>query len=235
MNASATDRLSADERRDAILVAAMPLFAAKGFDGVTTREVAEAACVSEALLYRHFENKRALYDAIQSTCVARATADAELVAALPDNTSTLVLAAYLIMRNIQLGNLPGQALQNEVPRLLLRSLLADGEFAREFIDASAAPWIDKIERCVQAAIDAGDLENNFRSARAGLWFAHHLAAAIVYYRLPGDAVLNYYGDGSDPQELFEDSVRFVLRGLGLTPQAIATHYNPKVFAALSSR
>jgi AcrR family transcriptional regulator len=235
MSAAASDRLTAEERKDAIMTAALPLFATKGFDGVTTREVAEAACVSEALLYRHFENKRALYEAIQSTCVMQATADAQLVSSLPDNTSTLVVAAYLIMRNIQLGNLPGVTLQNEIPRLVLRSLLTDGEFAKDFLKSSAAPWIDKIERCVKAAIDSGDLVAEFRSARAGLWFAHHIAAAIVFHRLPGAPVLDYYDSGGDPEELFDDSVRFALRGLGLTPAALAAHYNPALFAAMSPR
>ena len=50
----ANTRLDSDERRQAIVEAAVPLFARKGFSGATTRELAEAAGVSEALLYRHF-------------------------------------------------------------------------------------------------------------------------------------------------------------------------------------
>jgi AcrR family transcriptional regulator len=228
--------MTADERRDAILAAAMPLFATKGFDAVTTREVAEAAGVSEALLYRHFEGKRALYDAIQNTCVLRAAADAQLVAALPDNTSTLVLAAYLVTRNIQLGALPGSGVPNDIPPLILRSLLTDGAFAQAFLASSSNPWIEKIERCVVAAHKAGDMTIGLPTARAAMWFAHHLAAAINFFRLPGASVLDYYGDGQeDPERLFHDSMEFVLRGMGLTAEAIATHYNPKAFAALAAR
>src|SRR5688572_13557528 len=106
MGVPSTDRMTAEDRREAIVMAAAPLFAAKGFDAVTTREVAEAAGVSEALLYRHFDNKAALYGAIQDTCIARATADAARIESLPDSTATLVLAAYLIMAKIQLASLP---------------------------------------------------------------------------------------------------------------------------------
>ncbi|PYM09743.1 MAG: hypothetical protein DME18_17505 [Verrucomicrobia bacterium] len=50
-------RLSAEERREAIVKAALPLFARKGFANTTTRELADAAGVSEALIYKHFPSK----------------------------------------------------------------------------------------------------------------------------------------------------------------------------------
>ena len=50
----AMTRLDGDERRKEIVRTAVPLFARKGFAGTTTRELAEAAGISEALLFRHF-------------------------------------------------------------------------------------------------------------------------------------------------------------------------------------
>jgi AcrR family transcriptional regulator len=43
-----------------ILKAARRLFARKGFDGTTTRELADEAGVAEGTLFRHFENKKAI-------------------------------------------------------------------------------------------------------------------------------------------------------------------------------
>src|SRR5262244_2632649 len=57
-------RLDGDERRKAIVLAAVPLFARKGFAGTTTKELAEAAGISEALLFRHFPSKKHLYGEI---------------------------------------------------------------------------------------------------------------------------------------------------------------------------
>src|SRR6266436_2969604 len=57
-------RLDNQGRRRGIVEAAVPLFARKGFAGTTTREIAEAARVSEGLLFKYFANKTALYDAI---------------------------------------------------------------------------------------------------------------------------------------------------------------------------
>jgi AcrR family transcriptional regulator len=47
-----------------LIAAAAALFAAKGFNGTTTKEIAKAAGVSEALVFKHFPTKRALYAAI---------------------------------------------------------------------------------------------------------------------------------------------------------------------------
>jgi len=62
-------RLSAEERRQAIADAVRDVFADKGFDGTTTRELAKAAGVSEALLYKHFPSKESLYAAMLDACV----------------------------------------------------------------------------------------------------------------------------------------------------------------------
>ena len=57
-------RLPAPERRTQLIEAAMDLFSRKGFAGTTTKEIALAAGVSEAIIFRHFATKRALYTAI---------------------------------------------------------------------------------------------------------------------------------------------------------------------------
>jgi AcrR family transcriptional regulator len=54
-------RLSAVDRRQQILEVASGLFARKGYQGTTTREIAEGAGVNEALLFRHFPSKENLY------------------------------------------------------------------------------------------------------------------------------------------------------------------------------
>lgn len=61
---SITCRMTGEERRAAISEAAVRLFAERGFRGTTTRALAEAAGVTEPVLYEHFKNKRELYCAI---------------------------------------------------------------------------------------------------------------------------------------------------------------------------
>jgi len=56
--------MPASARREAILDAAIRLFADRGFRGVTTRELAAEVGVTEPVLYQHFPSKRDLYTAI---------------------------------------------------------------------------------------------------------------------------------------------------------------------------
>lgn len=57
-------RMAAEERRRQIVSVAMQLFAERGFRGTTTKEIAQAAGVSEAIIFRHFATKDDLYTAI---------------------------------------------------------------------------------------------------------------------------------------------------------------------------
>lgn len=84
-------RLPAGERREAILAAAQRVFGASGYHAATTREVASAAGVSEALLYQHFAGKRELFTEL----VVTAAADLERrVLAVRDDDATAGVAAY---------------------------------------------------------------------------------------------------------------------------------------------
>jgi AcrR family transcriptional regulator len=52
---------SENQTRTRILQAAQRLFAAKGFEGTTTRDLAQIAGVAEGTLFRHFANKKAIF------------------------------------------------------------------------------------------------------------------------------------------------------------------------------
>src|SRR5689334_19483911 len=57
-------RPTSQQRQAGLIAAAASLFAAKGFNGTTTKEIARSAGVSEALVFKYFPTKRALYGAI---------------------------------------------------------------------------------------------------------------------------------------------------------------------------
>ncbi|HUI82210.1 MAG TPA: TetR/AcrR family transcriptional regulator [Bryobacteraceae bacterium] len=56
-------RMSAPDRKQQLLETALDLFSRKGFEGTTTKELASAAGVAEAVIFRHFPSKQALYTA----------------------------------------------------------------------------------------------------------------------------------------------------------------------------
>jgi TetR/AcrR family transcriptional regulator len=57
-------RLNATDRRTQILAAALDVFSERGFHGTRTRDLAERAGVSEALIFRHFPTKEDVIRAI---------------------------------------------------------------------------------------------------------------------------------------------------------------------------
>ncbi len=55
-------RRSSEEVRSLLVKAAGELFGENGYSGVTTRQIAERAGVSEAILWRQFRTKAALFN-----------------------------------------------------------------------------------------------------------------------------------------------------------------------------
>jgi AcrR family transcriptional regulator len=85
-----TFRLTSDLRREQILEAAKRCFALYGYAGTTTKGVAQAAGISEGLLFKHFPTKAVLYaEILAEACEA----DPELLRLreLKPSTETLVI------------------------------------------------------------------------------------------------------------------------------------------------
>jgi AcrR family transcriptional regulator len=224
-------KLSSDERRTAIIQAVRRVFAERGFHGTTTRALADAAGVSEALLFKHFPNKEALFSAIKMSCTsAKNYATFERLKALEPSASTLVVMVHFMVSKI-LGSSDtaddDRAIQN---RLMLRSLAEDGEFARLALRGIAEHWVPKVAQCLKAAVAAGDaLPSTVRLTSAG-WFAHHLPAMIGMYLLPSTPVVAYE---LPIERVVEQAVWFILRGMGLKEEAIKRHYNAKALSLLA--
>src|SRR5260370_7406633 len=91
-------RVDNQGRGRGIVDAAMPLFARKGFAGTTTKEIAEAAHVSEALVFKHFPSKAALYEEIlQLGC--QGDPALERIGTLTASTRTLVPMIHFMLRH----------------------------------------------------------------------------------------------------------------------------------------
>jgi len=220
-------KLSSADRRAAIIQAVRQVFAAKGFDGTTTRELARAAGVSEALLFKHFPNKEALYTAMQRACCQEAPEKRERLAALEPTAATLVFLVHLLVSHI-VGDDDEDAVQT---RLMLRSMLEDGEFARLTLQRLAAGWVPKVEECLRGAIAAGDAVAGPGQPAVQGWFTQHLAASVMIHLLPGARVVDY---GVSRPQLIEQTVWFALRGMGLKEAVIKRHCNPQALARMAA-
>src|SRR3982751_1607234 len=100
-------RMTAEDRKLAIVRAALPLFARKGFAETTTKDLAKAAGVSEPLLYKHFPSKDALYLEIQNICCQDIDPFVKRLTDLKPSTASLVQLVYGLMRALVLGKPTG--------------------------------------------------------------------------------------------------------------------------------
>jgi TetR/AcrR family transcriptional regulator, transcriptional repressor of aconitase len=216
----ANTRLDSDDRRRAIVEAAVPLFARKGFAGTTTRELAAAAGVSEALLFRHFPSKQSLYREIfRLGCEGDPAL--EKLATLPASTETAIGIVRFMVRRFVLGGETERGEMDLKMRLMLHSILEDGDYAREMFAAVAPRVVPLFVASLKAAEEAGDLAPLAASGANRFWFAHHVAAMMAFAFLPREGFIPYEGG---VEQLVEDASDFVLRGIGMTEAAIAASH-----------
>ncbi len=129
----------------------MELFAKQGFQGTTTRQIAERACVNEAILFRHFARKEDLYWAVIESKCRGSRGRRELqrtLASSPNPEQALTAVAEAILdRN------------REDPtrsRLFLYSALENHRLSRRFFRAHLARYYDVVAEYVRGQIRRGE-------------------------------------------------------------------------------
>jgi AcrR family transcriptional regulator len=214
-------RMSKEDRRLLIVDAATRVFSERGFHGASVRKIAKAANVSEALLYRHFSSKKALYNSLGDYIEHQIST---LVNGFKDRkptTLTLVQIVYSLVTMIHTGMPGGKEQQRPFERLLVYSFMEDTRFAKRVFYLYHAELAPIWNRCVEAATKEKSMKRIVLSSENRMWFVHHLAMAINILHFSGDSVFPY--DGSR-EKLVEEVVRYTLMGIGLTDQSIKKHY-----------
>jgi AcrR family transcriptional regulator len=224
-------RLTAEARREAIVEAVRDVFAEKGFDGTTTRELAKAAGVSEALLYKHFPSKESLYAAMLEGCSKGPTfAEATRILELEASTSTLVVMVHFMISHYVLGR-PGDTYRAALNSLLVRSLLGDGEFVRLMHRKLAAAWLKKFDACLHAATKAGEMHEAPIRRHLCVWLVQHVAFSLMLHLQPKVPAIDYK---VSKEELVSQATWFALLGVGVKQDAVRRYYHPKVLHLLAS-
>jgi AcrR family transcriptional regulator len=143
-------RLSATNRRQQILEVASAMFARNGYQGTTTREIAERAGINEALLFRHFPSKENLYwTLIEELCNARGR-------------------RHRVKRILELGGSDAEVFEavacefltrterdRELTRLLWFTALENHELSARFFNTFVAEYFDALAGHIRARIRQG--------------------------------------------------------------------------------
>jgi AcrR family transcriptional regulator len=164
-------RVSGQERQASLIASAASLFAAKGFNGTTTKEIAKAAGISEALVFKYFPTKRALYAAIlkeKVTVSALLEAVEEAAKKRDDRFVFTLIASYRIR--------PG--VDPTLLRLLLFSALEGHELSDMFFGKQHKVFYDHLATYIQTRIQ----ERAFRKVDP-LLAARAFIGMVVHHRL----------------------------------------------------
>ena len=151
--------MTGDARREQILQTAVDLFSQRGFKGTTTKEIARAAGVSEAMVFRHFENKDALYGAILDIKGCQ-----DGVRRFPWEGNELLLCAieqkddFAVFYNIALDVLNKHQSDVGFMRLLFYSALEEHELADRFFKQ----FIERIYGFIGGYIEDRQRDGAFR-------------------------------------------------------------------------
>jgi AcrR family transcriptional regulator len=166
-----SSKRSSQERQASLIQAATRLFAKKGFNGTTTKEIAKAAGISEALVFKHFPTKRALYAAIlaEKVTVSELLSAIEESAKKQDDRRVFTLIASYRIR-------PG--VDPTLLRLLLFSALEGHELSDIFFGKHHKVFYDHLAAYIQTRVEDG----TFRQVDP-LLAARAFIGMVVHHRL----------------------------------------------------
>jgi AcrR family transcriptional regulator len=138
------------QRRAQILQAATELFARQGFNGTTTREIADRVGVKETILFRLFPSKRDLYWAVIDT-KTRATSgrkllESQLASEGDERKMFATIARDILERNLK---------DSTLTRLLLFSGLEEHELSERFYQTYIAEYYATLASYIRRRIGEG--------------------------------------------------------------------------------
>jgi AcrR family transcriptional regulator len=170
-------RLSSPDRKKQILEVATELFAQHGFNGVTTRQIADAAGITEAIVFRHFATKDDLYWEVLSAKCASDDVKQRLEEKLGRDVEPVeifsAIARDVLNRNF--GD-PGKS------RLLLFSALENHRLSQRFFKTYMSEWYELLASYIRRQIDDGKFRNvdPLLAARGfiGMCFHHYLVQQL---------------------------------------------------------
>ena len=92
-------------KKDLILEKSLELFSSKGFKGTSTRSIADAAEVSEGLIFKHFKSKNGLLSELLKIGASKSTPEIEKIRN-SDDPKTLISSSIKLFLKIRKEDYP---------------------------------------------------------------------------------------------------------------------------------
>jgi AcrR family transcriptional regulator len=140
------------ERCAQILQAAARVFATKGYERATTREIAAEADVSEGVLYYYFDNKRdLLINLMQSHIDSTLTELEDVIEDVKAGDIHGFVQALLFRRFCEVET------SRQLANVVIREIFKDAEMWRDYHRQALVTIVAKIEKQMKTAIASGTL------------------------------------------------------------------------------
>ncbi|MFZ0820445.1 MAG: TetR/AcrR family transcriptional regulator [Candidatus Acidiferrales bacterium] len=184
-------RIPSADRRKQILAVARRLFSQKGFTGVTTREIADKAGMNEAILFRHFRGKDALYWAVIEEISRAVNSKQELLGTIAKRQAAASDEDFFT--SIAEGILERAARRPALIRLLYFCALERHTLYRRFFRTYVTGSWDVLAKYIRAGMRAGDFRkvNPMLAARSFTGMVGHF---YVMQNLFGAKEFQRYND-----------------------------------------
>jgi len=171
--------MSAVDRRRQIVEVAAEIFSLKGFNGTLTKEIADRAGVSPAIIFRHFPSKEAIYSAILDHKVKQAAG--RIRERLRDAAGRKDDRAYFGALAFDLLDLYSK--DRSLIRLLLFSALEGHDLSRMFYKTMSRQVRDHVRAYIKQRIADGAFRqlDPLVSARAFMGMVVHHAQVVALY------------------------------------------------------
>jgi TetR/AcrR family transcriptional regulator len=176
---SASPRMRAEDRRRQIVEVASELFSQRGFNGVTTKEIADRAGVSPAIIFRHFPSKEAIYSAILDNKLKQAAE--RIRGRLQDAAGRKDDRAFFGSLAFDLLDLYSK--DPSLIRLLLFSALEGHDLSRMFYKTMSRQVRDHVRAYIKQRIADGAFRqlDPVASSRVFLGMVAHHAQVVALY------------------------------------------------------
>ena len=153
MDSEESDRKSRRtiQKKNQILEAAAQLFAEKGFHRTTTKDIAQAADVSEGTLYNYFDNKEDLLFGIMEKLVDNQQLSRQLSLAELDDAQDFLVAVLNERRDYVQRN-------HDMLQSVLSEILVDPDLRLKYYHELVLPGMDTLEEHLAHRQSSGQIK-----------------------------------------------------------------------------
>ncbi len=189
--------------REKIIQAALEVFADKGLHGATVVEIAKAAGITGGALYRYFDSKEEIFQAVvdvHSTTIQALDMVRELMPELEPKTALKFIARGMFLFVYQ---------DWDFIRMVIGESVKNPEAASPFLDAVLVPTRDFLKECIGLWKDKGLLKETVDPGIATVAFL----GMMGYLLVEKDIFKNQEFEGSELTDLVDSYIAVFLEGI----------------------